>query len=323
MKNVIRRYRDLSTEQKIIVKTIFGLCFSVVLTSGKLLIGLFTDPALTVVSIYTFALLLAKIECVRGARAKRGSFRVRNALIALFLFVSSAVYIGFTIGSLYGGRERERYELEHVLLLAFIAFAELGFSIAGILRTRDKGYFYRNIKLINFCISIIALFTTQITILDYTETPHLDLLNAWTGVGIGIFIAACAVYILVAPKIGLYGREHHRFRLTEREKNRAIDMTGSRIEVPLAESRVYGSCRFSARVCGDEVEGDIGFGESLWERMPLFFKILCCILSEILIFPWLFGRGIYFLRTANLPRRLEKKMRENGFEEVPEENSEQ
>ncbi len=46
-------------------------------------------------------------------------------------------------------------------------------------------------------------------------------------------------------------------------------------------------------------------------NVPL--KILCCILSEILIFAWLAGRFIFFVRSVNLPKRLEKIMTENGF----------
>ncbi len=43
MRNIIRKYRELSFEQKTVYKTIIGLCFSAALACGKLVIGLFTD----------------------------------------------------------------------------------------------------------------------------------------------------------------------------------------------------------------------------------------------------------------------------------------
>ena len=46
------------------------------------------------------------------------------------------------------------------------------------------------------------------------------------------------------------------------------------------------------------------------------WKIVCCILSEILIFVWLTGRMIFFFRSINLPKRLEIKMKNSGFAKV-------
>lgn len=43
MRNLIRKYREMPFEQKTILKTIIGLCFSAVLACGKLVLGLFTD----------------------------------------------------------------------------------------------------------------------------------------------------------------------------------------------------------------------------------------------------------------------------------------
>lgn len=84
MKKLIRKYKELSFEQKTIYKTVIGLCFSAVLVCGKLVIGLFTDYNLISIAVYTFGILLAKLECVLGVKTNRLTFKQRNILTAFF-----------------------------------------------------------------------------------------------------------------------------------------------------------------------------------------------------------------------------------------------
>lgn len=314
----IRQYRELSFEQKTIRKTVIGLCFSAVLACGKLMIGLFTDYNLISIAVCTFGVLLAKLECVLGARADRPSFEKRNLLTAVFLFLSGVFYIGFMSRMFFIERRIKNNGLIPVVLLAFISFCELGFAIAGLIRTKNKGHFYRNIKIINFCVALIAILTTQMSILNMqSETGVVSIANAYSGIGIGIFIVLCAGYILIAPKTSVIDREHHKFVLRDARRNRLIGMKGGTVELLLCRSVIYGDFLFRAKIGSDTVEGDIVRGKSLWKRMHILCKILCCVLSEILLIVWLIGRGILFLRSLDLPRRLENRMRENGFEPVP------
>lgn len=317
MRNLIRRYRELTFEQKTVAYTVIGLCFSALLACGKLMIGLFTDYNLISIAVYTFALLLAKLQCVLGIKSEKRTFQRRNLFTAVFLFLSSLVYIGFMSRMFFIERKIKNRGLLFVLLLACISFLELGFAIAGLFRTRDKGHYFRNIKIINFCIALIAILTTQTAILNMeAETDTVGIINAYTGIDVGVFIALCAVYILIAPKASVIGREHHKFILTDAGKNRLIDMRGRRAEVILCRSSVYGDYYFAGEIAENAVEGDIVRGRSLWKRMHVVWKVLCCILSEILVFVWLIGRGILFLRSMDLPHRLHEKMRQNGFEPV-------
>lgn len=287
------------------------------LALGKLVIGIFTDYNLISIALYTVALLLAKAECVLGATTKKRTFRRRNALTALFLFLSSAVYIGFMSRMFFIERKVKQNGMIYVLLLAFISFCELGFAIAGLLRTKSRGHYVRSIKVINFCIALIAILTTQMAILDMqTGAGTSDIANAYAGIGVGCFIALCALYILLAPRMSVVGRERNRFVLKERDKNKLIDMEKESVRLLLCRSFVYGDYLYAARIAGDFVDGEIVRGKSLFKRMPLIVKILCCILSEILLIVWLIGRGILFFRSACLPQRLQRKMGRNGFETV-------
>lgn len=314
MGRLFRKYREMSFEQKTVLTTVLGLCFSAVFAGGKLVIGLLTDYNLCIIAVYTFAILLSKLECLLGVKSERLSFKTRNRLIAAFLLIASFLYTGSMCLILFIGRNAKDYGLIYVELIAFISFAELGFAIAGILRTKNRGHFYRDIKLINFCIALIAIMTTQTAILDFTGSANTDMYNACTGIGVGVFTALCAVYILVAPAISVTGREHNVFVLMDKEKNNLINTEGATVEVLLCRSRVYGSYVYRADVRGETIDGRILRGESLWKRMHLSLKILCIVLSEILLFVWLVGRLIFSFRSINLPGRLEKIMKNNGFD---------
>lgn len=315
MKNYIRKYITLPYEQKIVVNTAVGLCFSAILALGKFIIGLFTDYNMVSVAVYTAFILLAKLECVLGIKNTKRTFMQRNTLTAVFLFISSVLYIGFMSRMFFVERRIKNNDLSYVLILAFISFCELGFALAGLLRTKNKGHYYRNIKIVNFCTALIAILTTQMTIMNMqNKTGVADIINAYTGIGVGCFIALAAVYIFVAPKTSVIDREHGKFVLRDKDKNNLINMNESRAEIVLCKSFVYGDFVFIATVEGDVVEGDIKRGKSLWKRTPVPVKILACILFEILLFVWLMGRIVLFFRSINLPRRLEKKMERNGFQ---------
>lgn len=318
MRNLIRKYKELSFEQRTVFNTVIGLCFSTVLASGKLIIGLFTNYNLCSIAVYTFAILLSKLECILGIKTTKRTFKQRNILIAVFLFISSFFYVGFMTRMFFITRTPTEHSLVYVGLLAFISFTELGFAIAGLIRMKNKGHFYRDIKIINFAIALIAILTTQVTILDFMSTENVDIFNAYAGIGLGGFVALCAVYILIAPKISVIDREHNVFVLTDIDKNNLINMDSPTMKILLCKSNVYGSYVYQATVVDGRIDGHIIQDKSLWKRMHIILKIFCCILSEILLPVWLIGLFIFSLRSINIPQRLARKMHTNGFKKVEE-----
>lgn len=318
MRKLICKYKEMTFEQKTVLKTILDLCFSSILACGKLIIGLFTDRNMISIAVYTFGILLAKLECVLGEMTNKRTFKQRNILTSIFLFLSSAMYIGFMCQMFFIERRIKDNGMLYVLLLAFISFVELGFAIAGLFNSKVKGHYIRNIKIINFCIALIAILTTQMSILNMnSETDVVNIANAYSGIGVGIFIALCAVFILVAPQTSVIDREHNVFTLKNADKNTLINLDKATVEIVLSRSNVYGSYVYRATIQdGKTIDGNIEREKSLWKRMHVILKILCCILSEILVFVWLIGRLIFFLRSLNLPKRLERKMNKNGLEKV-------
>lgn len=313
MIKLIAKYKELSFREKIILKTGVGLCFSAALAVGKFVIGLLTDYSLCGIAVYTFAILLAKYECLCGMRRGEEKSYGRHIRIFVFLFVGGLLYTAFMSGLFFIERENTAYATDYVILLALISFCELGFALAGLLRRRDAGHYERGMRIINLNISLIAMLTTQMMILDYTGTSGMDIVNAYTGMAVGVFTALCAVYILLAPKITVIGRERNVFLLRDEKKNKLISMQFSAAEITLCRSFVYGTYVYRAVIKNRKIDGKIERTASLWKRMPLILKIICCVLSEILLFVWLFGRVVFWCRSLFLPERLERKMNRNGF----------
>ena len=81
-------------------------------------------------------------------------------------------------------------------------------------------------------------------------------------------------------------------------------------------TRVYKKVYKYRYIDEKEVEGEIIRKEGFFKKANIFIKIILIILSEILIFVWLIGRFIYFLRCAFLIKELEKVMAENGFKKT-------
>lgn len=311
MKNLINNYKEKSYEEKTILKTIFSLFFSTILTCSKFIIGFFTDYNLISIAIFTFCILFAKFECIVGIKKEKN----RNTFISIFLFISSIIYICSMCRMFFIDRHIKNQSIIYVITISLISFVELGCSITGLIKTTNKGQYYQNIKIINFCVALIAILTTQISILNMTsKTNSVDILNAYTGIAVGIFIALCAIFIFFAPITRTIGREHNVFQLKNSSENKLIDMNKPTFKLILHKSLVYGSYYYIANISDKNlVDGNIEQSKSIWNNMHLFWKIICCILSEILIFIWLIGRLFFFLRTINLPKKLEIKMKNNGF----------
>lgn len=318
MKNLIRKYREWSFEKRTVWITGLSLCCSTVLSCGKFAIGLFSDYDLCMIAVYTLAIALAKFEYLLAATSDKRPFRTRNRLAAAFLFLASILYVGLMFILLASERNNRQTSLLHAELLAIISFTELTFAIVGIFRTKNKGLCYQNLKIINLCVALIAMLTTQTALLDYTETKNAHFFNSYTGMGVGAIIALCAIYLFLSPKISLSGKERNAFVLHRPERNELIDFGASSCIVVLVKSRVYGSYCYRAVVTKEFVDGAIERDPSCWKQIHILWKIIFCILSEILIPVWLVGRFGFFLRSVCLPKRLERIMRTNGYERVAE-----
>lgn len=278
---------------------------------GKFILGLFYDYFFCISGIFNAFIFLSKRECLHGLLAPREKFEKRNRRISFFLFCAGVMYGVYMTRLLFFTKESIRYPMQISILIAFVAFLEFGFALGGILNDKGKGRFFRNLKIINFCSALTAIMLTQIVLLSFQEATNVNKINGIVGISLGFLLIILSVFIYFAPQLCIEDRSHQVFQKKGDEKSK--DLTSVRIL--LKKNKIYGDYIYE----GERKEKNIVDGYIVKEKagfysLPLFFKILLLILSEILIFPYLIGRLFYFFSCAKLPQKLMKYMEENQYE---------
>ncbi len=180
------------------------------------------------------------------------------------------------------------------------------------LKLKEKVILIENLKLINFVLGVEAMVLTENAILSFTSKETYVESSSLFGFIVGLFVMILSIFMLLSPYITIADQEKNDFVLLDESKNKIISKEG---EVLLKHSYIYGDYVYKYRYIDEkEVEGEIIRKEGFFKKANIFIKIKLIILSEILIFVWLIGRFIYFLRCAFLIKELEKVMRENGFQ---------
>ena len=312
MGKTIDKIKSMTYEQRLIVVAIITACVGAVIAIGKLVIGIIADYLLISLGAFGILLVLAKVQCILGVRSDKRSFEFRNTVVSVLVFIAGVMYIVYMSLSLKFGLHHKQYNMFESVMLAFIAFVELGVAIGGLARTKRRGHLYRDIKIINFISSLAAIMTAQIAILSFMQNDADDV-NCYIGIVLGVVAVLLSVLIYFAPRISTVDREHNVFKLTAPNKNTAVDMKLSGYELTLVKSRIYGDQIYSAKITGDTVDGHIIKKHGMLRRLHPVLKVFFIILSEILIFVWLAGYAVYFMRTPDLPGKLNKKMSEHGF----------
>ena len=203
------------------------------------------------------------------------------------------------------------------IAITAIAFLEMGLAIRGLVKTKYRGHYYRDIKIISLISAMTAMMTAQIALLSFSSEEDMSVYNSYVGIAVGVITLLLAIYVYFAPEISLSDRSHQVFR----PPNANVPFLPDG-EILLVSSRIYGDYVFRFERKDSLLVGDIVRNPGLLRRMPLGAKIVCAVLSEILIFVWLIGYFITFFRTLNLPLKLQKRMEESGFEKIEESEKE-
>lgn len=320
--NIFKRIFSIPYEKRTLYTTSISLLFSVCIAIGKILIGAFSDVTMCAVGVFNILLITAKSNCVIGAFKSDGKFKRRNTFIAIFLFLSGAVYTAYMVISLVLRLPSKRYGQWQAIIVATIAFVELGMAIYGLNKTKRRGHYFRNIKIIGLVSALVAIMTAQTAILSFTSTSDMIVANSSSGIGLGVLTMLFAVFVYFAPRFSPIDREHNVFRLSTAGDNKLIDMSSSADKIIIVKSKWYGDYAFDAKINGDVVDGHIVRERGAWKGLSTWLKVLFIILSEILIFVWAIGYCTFFIRSADVPNRLIGLMGENGFEVLADENTE-
>ena len=311
---IIATIKNIPYEKRVIASATISTILGTMIALGKIIVGSMVDIVLVAVGIFNILLGITKTTCIIGAR-KNKPYGRRNRFSACFLFLAGLLYATYMAVSLIFDMEKIEYALWMSIILALIAFVELGFAINGLVRARNKGHYFRNIKIVSLVSALTAMMTAQVALLSFRDPITLDI-NVFTGIFIGVVTMLLAVYVFFAPQISVFDREHNVFRLVKAKENVVADMSVPQSDIMLIRNKIHGNFIFSVKVDGDILDGHIKKTHGFWRDLPTWAKVLFIIFSEILIFPWIISWFIFFFRTMNMPVRLKKMMERNGFELV-------
>lgn len=313
-------YSNFKKEDKLFkITTICSLSINLVIGLGKWILAIFSGVVFFVSGVVNILMGLAKLVCYIGLMNSDIDFKKRNLIVSILVFASGLEYFIYMLNVYLGNFNLSSYETSIALIIALVSFIEIGVAISGLIRLKGRGRSFRNIKLINFVLALEALVLTETAILSFTRSDTFEVSSSLFGLIVGIFVMVLSIFMVFSPYITIANQEKNDFILVNKDKNNLVKEG----ELILSKSFIYGDYVYKYKFINEEeVSGEITKKSGFWKRTHILIKILLIILSEILIFVWLIGRFIYFLRCSTLIKKLKKIMEENGFKKVEQLNFE-
>lgn len=312
--NIIKNYKSLTFERKLLYKSIVTATFTFLTSVSKILMGFFIDSIYFVVGGFNLFIVLAKIECVLGIASNKKSFEFRNRLISLFLFLGGLLFDLYMILDYAFDVYHSQHGFITSIVIAGVSFFELGLAIYGFNKAKFTSYFCRNIKIISLIFALNAIISTEFALLSL-ETYQKTIYYTISGLIVGTITILISIYIYFEPKIGVVNKEINNYILIHPSLNNLIDMSKND-KFYLSKSWTCGSYYYEYEVINNEIRGKIKQEKNVFKRCHWTIKIILIILSEILIFVYGIIRLIFFFRNINIIKRLDKKMGKNGFKKI-------
>ncbi len=317
MIKLLKKYFNLSFEDKTLFAALFSVIVNSLLATGKFIISINYGVFFAVAGTINVLIMLAKLQCYIGIKKpNKLDFKYRNILISLFLLFAGFQYSVYMARLVFTDVKVRDYSKLLAISIALVSFVEMGIAIRGIYKSLGTGYYYRNIKLINFCSALTAIVLTEIALTSVAAEYDTRVINGMFGMSVGIVIILISIYIFLAPKISIIGREHNIYRIVNEDKL----LNDDEIVIELTHSKFYGNYSFIGLKKHLIVEGNIIKGKSPIIQWNIYLKILVIILSEILIFPYAIGYLVFNFKNLRLMRTLDKKMNELGCVKIEIDN---
>ena len=206
MWNLIKKFRSIPEEKKIIVygklaffKNLFYFLF-------KILVGVyFRSWFLIAIAIYSLFIGYVKNNCSSGLRKNKENIKDIHAYIrgGVVLAISSVFYIVYSVFSIY---YPSNFEYNMIIAIAIAAFAtySIAMSIVGVCKTRGKTMLIKEYKLTNFATAFNNLVLAQIALLSFTATENAAFYNGLIGICVGVIIFGIGLYLMIDGLVKKY-----------------------------------------------------------------------------------------------------------------------
>lgn len=314
---VVTKFRNMSFEERCIVTVKFSIIFNSILALGKFGLAIFNqDVFFFVAGVINIFMMISKLECYSGIKLNNNQYS-KNTLVAIFLGLSGIQYIIYMARLIYGGVPLSDYGPIIGVMIAAVAFTELGIAVFGCFKAIGKGFYFKNVKLINFCSALTAIVLTEIALMTFApkentniENLNLELISGLFGIIVGVIILLIAIYVLIQPRISILGKERNMYKYVNGYYN------NEKISIKLTNSKFYADYYYEAIVVDNKADGMIIKSKNPIKSWNIWILIIVITLSEILIFPYAVGALIRHFKDTKLIKTLDDKMKELGFEKI-------
>lgn len=199
MRNLIKKFRSIPEEKKIIVygklaffKNLFYFLF-------KILVGVyFKSWFLIAIAIYSLFIGYVKNNCSSGLRKNKENIKDIHAYIrgGVVLAISSVFYIVYSVFSIY---YPSNFEYNMIIAIAIATFAtySIAISIVGVCKTKGKTMLIKEYKLTNFATAFNNLVLTQIALLSFSNVENSAFYNGLIGICVGVIILGIGLYLMI------------------------------------------------------------------------------------------------------------------------------
>lgn len=319
----IRRLSKLSFEQRLVYLAPISITFSSIICIGKFLFAYFFGFIFFVSGVSNVFMFVTQILCYIGMASPRikSKFKSLNFLISLFIILSGATFFAYSTRLIVGAQITMKYPMWVAIIAGFVSFLEFVFTVRGLFELKRRGYYFRNLKITNFCHALTSISLASVSVMSMIPFGNTRMrINGVIGMICGIIILILGAYIFIAPRISIIDREHNVFKLVNPEKNK-LNIKNDSLYINLKVSKIHGDFYYVADITDDVVDGYIFRARNFWRDSSLFIKIISILFIYISLILYCISGFIYFLKTVNMPGKLQSLMEENGYKLISQ-NSE-
>lgn len=304
---LVKKYLNKDFEERVLYIARYTLTISILINISKFVFGLLTGARL--LALFGLVLVLAKTFCAISIKTQKKNPWLLIA--SMLTFISGYTYAAYNVMLYLNPELYPSYSFVLSIVYAGFGFADLGIAIYGLFKVKGKTYRLRCLKMLSLGNALIVIHNTQLVLLSMNEAkaPFYDLLSALV---VAFILILLSFYILFSDHIGIHGREKISFI------NLNVNKDLMNIDYVISKSYMHGNYRYVANENNGILTGEIRKDESLFKRMHPILKVICIILSEILIFVYAIGYFIRQLRCIDPIHRLRKQMAEKGYLQINE-----
>lgn len=310
MKKIINKIKSFSFKEKLLFTSLFSIILNALIGIFEIIISIKYGIFFLIAGIQNLCLMFARIECLLGMfNYKNRSFKIGNLTISLLLISAGIEYIIYMSRMVFSDVNVTEYGMIMGIIIACVSFFQMGLAIRGLFVSYGKGHFVRNLKLINFCTALTAIVLTEVAITSFASEESTRIYDGIFGMVIGFIIIIIGIFIFIAPKISIVGKEYNIYKTNS--FNTALKTQS--FKTTIIKSNLYGDYYYEGNVSGKYIKGYIKKGKSKIFKLNVILLIIIFTLSEILIFPYFVGWLIHYFKSSILIKKLDKKMNDLNY----------